>query len=266
LRHTRGFEGGLILANSQNGWAAGDTGVLDRNFTVAGVTFPGGVRRGDVSVVLRYVAEQVNARVEPLVAGWCWGYNYRPVTGGGSLSNHSSGTAIDVNAPDHPYGKRDTFTPEQRAVIRQILAEVGGAVRWGGDYSGNRDDMHFEINVSAAEVANVAARLPASASQAPEPEEEEPMIVPASTDNYVSVPCNGKTLLFVSTGFGRTVQILGIAAVKDNNGKGTPEYTGVQEGLKDINPDQPGPISIGGGCRVVQLRYSADHDFTVWCA
>jgi hypothetical protein len=255
----------MIMGKSQNGWPAGETGALDRGFSVAGVTFPGGVRRGEVSDVLRYVAEQVHARVEPLVPGWCWGYNHRPVTGGGALSNHASGTAIDINAPRHPYGKRDTFTPEQRGVIREILAEVGGAVRWGGDYTGNRDDMHFEIDVSAAKVAEVAARLPGS-PLAPEPEEEEPMIVPASKDDYVSVPCNGKTLLFVSAGFGRTVQILNIAAVKDNNGKNTPEYTSVQKGVKDINPDQPGPISIGGGCRVVQLRYSADHDFTVWCA
>lgn len=254
------------MAKSQNGWPAGETGELDRGFSVAGATFPGGVRRGEVSTVLRYVAEQFHARVEALVPGWCWGYNHRPVTGGSALSNHASGTAIDINAPRHPYGKRDTFTPAQRAVIRQILDEVGGTVRWGGDYTGTRDDMHFEINVSSAKLADVAGRLRASETPAPEPEEEEPMIAPASEDNYVSVPCNGKTLLFVSAGFGRTVQILNIAAVKDNNGKNTPEYTSVQKGVKDINPDQPGPISIGGGCRVVQLRYRADHDFTVWCA
>jgi hypothetical protein len=86
-----------------------------------------------------------------------------------------------------------------------------------------------------------------------------------SGDDYVSVPCNGATALFISTGFGRRVQVLGAVGVRDNNGKGTPEY--VQVGpLKDVNPDQPGPIAVGPGCRVVQLRYSADHAFTVWCA
>lgn len=98
------------------------------------------------------------------------------------------------------------------------------------------------------------------------PEEEDVMIVKAAADDYVSVPCNGKTLLFVSTAFGRKVTILNIAAVKDNSGTNDPAYTTVQKGVRDINPDQPGPIAIGPGCRVVQVRYSADHDFTMWCA
>lgn len=109
----------------------------------------------------------------------------------------------------------------------------------------------------------------ASGGSTPPPiqeDEDNLMIVPAAADDYVSIPCNGKTLLFISTAFGRKVTVLNIAAVKDNNGQNTPEYTSIQKGLRDINPDQPGPISIGGGCRVIQLRYSADHDFTVWCA
>lgn len=101
-------------------------------------------------------------------------------------------------------------------------------------------------------------------------EEDEDMspqaiIAPAAEDDYISVPCNGKTLMFISTGFGRKVHVLGTAAVKDNNGQNTPAYTSIQ-GLETINPDQPGPIWIGPGCRVVQLRYQADHPFTVWCA
>lgn len=97
-------------------------------------------------------------------------------------------------------------------------------------------------------------------------DEEDIMIVPASPDDFVSIPCNGKTSLFLSTAYGRKVKILGIAAVKDNQGNGQPAYTNIQPGLADINPDQPGPISVGPGCRVVQLRYSADHDFTAYCA
>lgn len=192
------------MAKSQNGWSAGDTSVLDRGFAVQGVTFPGGVRRGDVSTVLGYVAAQFHARVEPLVAGWCWGYNYRPVTGGGSLSNHASGTAIDVNAPRHPYGKRDTFTPAQRGVIRQILAEVGGVVRWGGDYTGNRDDMHFEINAGAVAVAAVAVRLraqPTSQNKILMTEDEMPNLPAAPSGGYavLAVPPDANVkLIFAS--------------------------------------------------------------------
>jgi GH25 family lysozyme M1 (1,4-beta-N-acetylmuramidase) len=86
-----------------------------------------------------------------------------------------------------------------------------------------------------------------------------------SGDNYVSVPCNGFTSLYIATGFGRKVKVISAVGIKDNNGKGTPEYTRIGDAV-DINPDQPGPIAVGSGTRVVQLRYQADHDFQVWCA
>jgi hypothetical protein len=150
------------MATSQNGWpAAPDRAAIGvtNSFAVAGVTFPGGVKAGDVSVVLGYVADQFHRRVEALVPGWCWGWNYRDVRGSTGLSNHASGTAIDVNAPNHPLGSVGTFSTAQRAEIHKILGEVGGVVRWGGDYTGRKDEMHFEINASAASVAAVARTL-----------------------------------------------------------------------------------------------------------
>jgi hypothetical protein len=100
-------------------------------------------------------------------------------------------------------------------------------------------------------------------------QEEDAMLVPAAADDYVSIPCNGKTSLYISTAFKRKIQILAIAAVRDKDGTGTPKYTSapsVPDQLAVIDPDIPGPIPIGPGCRVVQLRYSADHPFTAWCA
>lgn len=138
-----------------------------------GLPFPGGVRDGDVKTVLGYVAVQLHERVEPCVAGWDWGYEYREnVNNPGSMSCHASGTAIDYNAPNHPNGARGTFTNEQVATIRDILAEVGGAVQWGGDYTGTADEMHFEIIVDAEYLAIVAAGLPA-AGPAPIPPDPE---------------------------------------------------------------------------------------------
>jgi hypothetical protein len=150
------------MPTSQNGWpASGDRAAIGvtNAFTVAGVTFPGGVKAGDVAAVLGYVAGEFHRRVEQLVDGWCWGYAYRDVRGTTGLSNHASGTAIDVNAPNHPLGVRGTFTPTQAAEIRRIVAEVGGVVRWGGDYAGRVDEMHFEINANAAAVQAAAARM-----------------------------------------------------------------------------------------------------------
>lgn len=153
---------------SYNGWVAGRTaaeipGGLEQ-IIVAGESFAPGVRRGAVAIVLRYVAEQMHKRVEPIIAeGWHdaddWGYNYRTNRNANNLSCHASGTAIDYNATRHPNKKRGTFNPGQVAGIRAILAEVNHVVRWGGDFSGTKDEMHFEICANAGQVEAVARRI-----------------------------------------------------------------------------------------------------------
>jgi hypothetical protein len=59
------------------------------------------------------------------------------------LSNHSSGTAIDLNAIKHPLGKSNTFNREQRNMIILLITKYGLA--WGGNYKRRIDSMHFEI-------------------------------------------------------------------------------------------------------------------------
>lgn len=149
------------MVNSQNGWpASADRAEIDvQPFAVDSVSFPGGVRAGSVAAVLGHVAREFHARVEPLTEGWCWGHNYRPVPGSSVVSNHGSGTAIDVNAPRHPLGESGTFSAPQKRAIRAILKQVGGVVRWGGDYTGRKDEMHFEIDADQAAVDRVAATL-----------------------------------------------------------------------------------------------------------
>ena len=149
-------------ATSQNGWPAGSSSAIQLStLAVGAATFPAGVRRGDVHVVLDYVARRFDREVEALVKGWCWGHSYRTISGSTSLSNHSSGTAIDLNAPRHPLGRSGTFTATQRSHIRSILGACDGVVRWGGDYSGRKDEMHFEIDVRPgdARLAALARRL-----------------------------------------------------------------------------------------------------------
>lgn len=148
------------MATSYNGWTATQTGAgIDRSFTAAGATFPGGVRSGDVAKIFRWLIERLNT-IEPVVPGWCWGWEYRPnVNNPSVLSCHSSGTAIDYNAPNHPNGARGTWTTAQQIAIRKWLIELGGVVRWGFDFTGTKDEMHFEIIGSESDVAAVAARL-----------------------------------------------------------------------------------------------------------
>lgn len=144
------------MATSQNGYKANDRSLI------VSISVPGGklaVRRGDVAVIMQYVAEQFHATVEPLKWPGNWGYAERKIRGGSSLSNHASGTAIDLNAPRHYLGAVGTFTSSQVRAIRKILSACEGTIRWGGDYRGRKDEMHFEINAGTAKVARVAKKL-----------------------------------------------------------------------------------------------------------
>lgn len=154
---------------SYNGWLASKTpssfGGLQM-LRVGTETFPPGVRNGDVHTVLSYVATQLDKRVEPVAfpgghPADDWGYNYRTNRNANNLSCHASGTAFDFNATRHPNGKRGTFSAAQVAEIRRILAEVNNVVKWGGDFKGTADEMHFEIHGTNAQVSAVARRIDA---------------------------------------------------------------------------------------------------------
>lgn len=146
---------------SQNGWpASGNKRDINvRTFRIGDVSFVGGVRHGDVETVLRYVAEQFNARVERFVNPGCWGWAFREIRGGSKYSNHASGTAIDFNAPRHPLGVEGTFTAEQRAIGASILDSVDNVVRWGEFYRGRVDGMHLEINAGPDRIHEIAQQL-----------------------------------------------------------------------------------------------------------
>jgi len=113
--------------------------------------------------------------VAPLIAGFCkefheliepidegalddWGYAFRMVRGSSDkLSNHASGTAIDLNATKHPLGKVGTFPSEKVAMIRALAKKYG--LKWGGDYKGRIDEMHFEIELSEAKIVALIGNL-----------------------------------------------------------------------------------------------------------
>lgn len=152
------------MATSQNGYRANDRSLI------ASYAIPGGrisVRKGDVATILVYVAKRFHSEVESLVWPGNWGYAERKIRGGSSLSNHASGTAIDLNAPRHYLGARGTFTKKQVRAIRKILSDVGGVIRWGGDYRNRKDEMHFEINAGSARVREVAKAIRAGKKPGP---------------------------------------------------------------------------------------------------
>jgi hypothetical protein len=83
-------------------------------------------------------------------------YNCRPITGGTGYSLHAYGIAADINWSANPYGRR-LVTDMPRAMIadvKAIRANNGARVfRWGGDYRGNKDAMHFEVICTPADLA-----------------------------------------------------------------------------------------------------------------
>lgn len=144
---------------TQNGWEAIEDRLDPRLVPLPWIT--GKVRDGDVYTVLAHVAQRFHTEIEPIDVASSWGWDYRSVRGeDGVLSNHASGTAIDLNAPDHPLGEPGTFTDEQVARIRALLDELAPVVAWGGDFD-RPDEMHFEVVGTPEEVAAVAARISA---------------------------------------------------------------------------------------------------------
>jgi len=146
---------------SPNGWTASAdrAEIAIQTFTVKGTKVRLACAEGAAPLLLGFAADFHNL-IEPINEGIPddWGYAFRKVRGSDSVtSNHSSGTAIDINATDHPLGRVGTFPAEQVPMIRALAKKYG--LRWGGDYRTRKDEMHFEIAVSPAAALKLIKRL-----------------------------------------------------------------------------------------------------------
>ncbi len=161
------------MPTSQNGWTASATLKTRVIEPVKGVRLR--VRDDDdVAYALGWVVAQWHKRVEPVTGKVAddWGFAYRAnVNSPSSLSNHASGTAVDINATQNPNGVSLTrvMTKAQAAEVREIVAEFDGALRWGGDYRSTVDAMHVEVNVSKAKLAAAVKRHKAAHGAKPDP-------------------------------------------------------------------------------------------------
>lgn len=121
------------------------------------------LHKGHLGFILTHFALWFHEVIEPLNVGvWDeWGYAWRDIIGGSTdISNHASGTAVDLNATLHPLGQRGTFKMAWQYVkIRLRLLWFRNVVRWGGDYVYRADEMHFEINRGYTAVRRLALRL-----------------------------------------------------------------------------------------------------------
>lgn len=120
------------------------------------------LKQGHAGFVLACLVTWFDRRVEKVNSGqWDeWGWAYRTVRGQTTgLSNHASGTAVDINATQHPLGVRNSFTSNKAALIRRKMRRWKNVIRWGGDYVSRADEMHFEINAGTEQVRKLAKRL-----------------------------------------------------------------------------------------------------------
>jgi hypothetical protein len=102
---------------------------------------------------LMATGENVGARADD------WGYAHRFIGSGSTLSNHSWGLAIDIDAVTNPQGpKKTTFDVDK---VHALLAgKYQGLIRWGYDYQNSKPDaMHFEFIGTPAQAAALAADL-----------------------------------------------------------------------------------------------------------
>lgn len=123
------------------------------------------LRNGSAGFLLVHAAICFDRRVEDIDRNYRngelddWGHAFRPVRGYAQLSRHAYGLAEDLNATEHPLGVDHTFTEAEVALIRRRVSKYDGCIRWGGDYSGRVDAMHFEIDRPLADCERVARRL-----------------------------------------------------------------------------------------------------------
>lgn len=139
----------MAHASWGSGWPHCQHSKINKSFSVdtrwGRVTFPGGVRRELEELIARLVRETSNRGYRFGVPGnpsyGCWGFDCRQIRGSSEPSNHSWGTAIDINAPQNPMGKK--LKTNMPAWMPDLWNAYG--FRWGGDYVSRPDAMHYEF-------------------------------------------------------------------------------------------------------------------------
>jgi hypothetical protein len=149
------------VLNSYNGWPASkdpaEIGI--KSYAIPDTNIKLKCAEAVAPLLIGFAAE-FHAFIEPIDEGGLddWGYAFRMVRGSTDrLSCHASGTAIDLNATQHPLGAIGTFSADKVPMIRALAKKYGLA--WGGDYRNRKDEMHFEINVNATKAAKLIAKL-----------------------------------------------------------------------------------------------------------
>jgi peptidoglycan hydrolase-like protein with peptidoglycan-binding domain len=98
------------------------------------------LRRGPAEIILGDLVRRYNNEVAPVISS-VWGWSQYNDVGN---SNHLAGTALDINAPQWPWGLRTMPAPLVDKCNR-LNDSYGGATYWGNKWN-RPDQMHFQLN------------------------------------------------------------------------------------------------------------------------
>ncbi|MFI9200577.1 twin-arginine translocation signal domain-containing protein [Streptomyces sp. NPDC053048] len=145
---------------SANGWEM--TPAVDGGGPVPGTDLDVALRAGAVTIVLVHVVRRFHYEIAPLGEGQVVGH-LAPgrVARTSAESNHASGTAVAIRPDWYPRGGRGGFFPLEMLVVRDVLAECEGVVRWGGDDRTRPYEALFHIDVPPGDprLDRVAAKI-----------------------------------------------------------------------------------------------------------
>lgn len=116
------------------------------------------IRIGDAEAILLHVVRRFHYEVEQLhsvdIAGW---QAIDELTKNAPESNLASGTAVRIRPGAAAQG---SLFPLQEVVVRDILADCGGVVRWGGDDNPVDDSLFYlDRGPNSHEVRDLARKL-----------------------------------------------------------------------------------------------------------
>ncbi|MCI4064195.1 hypothetical protein MRQ36_16950 [Micromonospora sp. R77] len=133
-------------ATSQNGWPViGSTAT--RTYHVEGSNASVALLTGEVATVLLHVVRRFHYEISAVTVGAVSGHHTNRRISAPYESNYLSGTAVAIWPDRYPAGVRGGFFAHEVAVVRDILAECEGVVRWGGDHRARPKEGHFQIDV-----------------------------------------------------------------------------------------------------------------------
>jgi hypothetical protein len=153
----------LTGTRSANGW--GLENAADQGGSIASRPVPGTpvkdlqVRLGSPETVLVHLVRRFHYEIAELqpgeVVGWTAPKGLR-----GPARCLASGTAVRVRPGHYPPGARGGYFPLELAVLRDILAELDGVVRWGGDDRAVDEALFYlAVGPDDTRLAAVAERL-----------------------------------------------------------------------------------------------------------